>query len=240
MKYFFTPEEYLPSGVGFGLFSAQHFEWLLICAALGTALCLVYRRLGRDKRRTMRILTGCAVLLCELLKTGNLIIQGTFSIYYLPLHLCGIAVFITFFHCLHPDETAGNLLYSTCMPGALFAIVFPDWTMFPAFCYHSIVGFTVHTLIVAYPLMLVLGGDLRPSVRKLPRCLLILVCIAIPVYIFDRLFSANYMFLLEPAAGSPLEWFASLLGVPGYLLGYIPMLAIVWSLLYLPFRKKKS
>ena len=240
MEYYFTLEHALPEGVGFRLWGWEHIAWLFIALALGAAICLSYRRAGRRGRDALRRGVGIAVLLCELLKDLNLIVQGGFSIYYLPLHLCGLAVFFTLADSLRPGETLENLLYSSCMPGAAFALAFPDWTMFPAFSYHSTVAFTVHTLLACYPLMLVLGGDLRPAPRLLPRCLGILALLAAAVYVFDRVFRANYLFLLAPAAGSPLEWFASFLGNPGYLLGYIPMLALVWGLLYLPFLRKKT
>ena len=190
----------------------------------------------------MRLFTGLAVLLCEALKEANLIIHGEPLVYYLPLHLCGLAVFFTLWHSIRPNATVGELLYSSCMPGALFAILFPDWTACAPFSFHSILGFTVHMLLVVYPLMQVLSGDVRPSAARLPRCLIILLCLAVPVYAFDRCFSVNYMFLLAPAAGSPLEWFAALLGNPGYLLGYLPILALVWCTLYFPllFLERKS
>ena len=240
MDYFFTLEQELPPGVGFALWGREHLCWLLIGAALGVILCLTYRRLGRKGRDTLRVIVGGAVLLCELLKDGNLVLQGAFNIYFLPLHLCGLAVFFTFWHCLRPGETVGDFLYSTCMPGAAFALLFPDWTAYPAFSYHSLVGFLVHFLLVIYPLMPVCAGDLRPDARRLPACLGILVALAAPIYLFDRAFGANYMFLLEPSPGSPLEWFAAFLGNPGYLLGYIPMLAVIWGLLYLPFLLKRT
>lgn len=239
MDDFFTPASRLTPGAGFSLYGRDHICWLVICLAAGAALCLIYRRLDSRARARMRLGMGLAVLLCEILKDTNLIVQGEFGVYYLPLHLCGLAVFFTLGHGIRPNETVGELLYSSFMPGALSAILFPDWTACAAFSFHSIVGFTVHLLIVVYPLMQTLGGDIRPSVRRLPRCLLILLCLAVPVYIFDRHFNANYMFLLAPAAGSPLEWFAALLGNPGYLLGYLPLLTLVWCILYFPFCRRK-
>lgn len=239
MNDFFTPASLLPPGAGFQLYGREHICALASCLAAGAALCLVYRRLAGRGRVRMRRGVGLAVLLCEIAKDANLIVQGVFGVYYLPLHLCGLAVFFTLGHSIRPNVTLGDFLYSTCMPGALFAILFPDWTACAPFSFHSILGFTVHLLIVVYPLMQALGGDICPSVRRLPRCLLILLCLAGPVYLFDRRFSANYMFLLAPAAGSPLEWFAALLGNPGYLLGYLPMLTLVWSALYFPFRRGK-
>lgn len=238
MKYFFTPEALLPSGSGFALYGRQHICYLIISASLCAGLCLCYYRLNISRRRKMRLAMGAAILLCEAFKEINLAVHGVLGIYYLPLHLCGLAVFLSFAHSLCPGETLGNLLYSTCMPGALAAILFPDWTVYPAFSFHCILGFTVHTLLVAYPLAQVLSGDIKPRIKLLPRCLAALLSMAAPVYVFDRLFDANYMFLMQPAAGSPLEWFSSLLGNPGYLLGYIPMILLVWGALYLPFRKK--
>ena len=88
--------------------------------------------------------------------------------------------------------------------------------------------------------LLRVGGDLRPEARQLPKCLGILVCCAVPVALFNRFFGTNYMFLSWPSPGSPLEWFASFLGRPGYLLGYLPMLALVWLILYLPFARRKA
>ena len=238
MKIFFAPESELPADVGFTLYGGSHICALLLCALLAAALCLRYRGLDSGGRRRLRLAVGWLVLLCEAAKDINLLAQGAFSVYYLPLHLCGLAVFLSFAHALQGGDTLGNLLYGTCMPGALFALLFPDWTAYPVWAYHSAVAFLVHTLLVVYPLMQVLGGDIRPRVRRLPKCFLLLLAMAAPVYAFDRIFGANYMFLLLPAPGSPLEWFAALLGVPGYLLGYIPMLLLVWSALYLPFRKK--
>ena len=240
MAYFFTPQSGLPAGVGFALRDGTHLCWLAIAAAAGVLLCLSYRRAAVRGRKTLRIAVGCAILLCEVLQSGNLLLQGAFTVWNLPLHLCGIAEFFCFFHSLRPGETAGNFLYSTCAPGALFALLFPDWTMFPPFSFHSVVAFSVHALIVIYPLMLVLGGDLKPRARYLPRCFGILLALAAAVYLFNLRWGTNYMFLRWPSEGSPLEWFASLLGEPGYLLGYLPMTAAVWGLLYLPLIRKKK
>ena len=240
LEYFLTPESELPAGVGFSLFGKMHILWLCIAAAVIAALCLGFRRLGPRGRRRLRAGVGCCVLALELARAARLLLQGWYSVYYLPLHLCSMSVFFCFAHSLRPGETLGNFLYSTCMPGAAFALLFPDWTMYPALSYSSCVSFLAHSLIVAYPLMLVSGGELRPRVRMLPCCLALLAGLAAAVYVFDRAFDANYMFLLAPAAGSPLEWFYRLLGNPGYLLGYVPMLAAVWCVLYLPFRKSAA
>ena len=239
MNYFFTLEKDLPAGVGFAHGGTAHIAWLLFSALLIAALCLAYRRAPEAGRTRLRHALGWAVLVCEALKDVNLAVQGGLDRWFLPLHLCGLAVFFTFAHSRRPGKTVGNFLYSCCMPGAAFALAFPDWVAFPPLSYHAIVGFTVHALLIAYPLMLLSGGDLHPEARTLPKCLGILVCCAVPVAVFNHVFGTNYMFLSWPSPGSPLEWFASFLGVPGYLLGYLPMLAVIWLVLYLPFAGKK-
>lgn len=238
MKLFFALEDALPAGAGFSLRSPAHLTALALAAALIAGLCLGFRRASARGRTALRRGVGWAVLALELLRVANLAAHGAFSVYYLPLHLCGLAVFFTLGHALRPGALLGNFLYSTCMPGAAFALLFPDWTAYPVWSFHSLVAFAAHALLVAYPLMLVCGGALRPEPRLLPRCFALLLALAAAVWGFDRLADANYMFLLAPAPGSPLEWFAALLGNPGYLLGYLPMLAAVWAALYLPLRRR--
>lgn len=239
MKLFFALEEALPADAGFALRSGAHLAALAASAALIALLCLFYRRSPPRRRTALRRGLGWSVLALELLRAGSLAVQGAFSVYQLPLHLCGLAVFFTLAHALRPGALLGNFLYGVCMPGAVFALLFPDWTAYPIWSFRSLTALLVHTLLAAYPLALVAGGTLRPDGRLLPRCFALLLALAAAVYGFDRLLGANYMFLLSPAPGSPLEWFAGFLGNPGYLLGYFPMLAAVWTALYLPFRRKK-
>ncbi len=239
MRDFLIIEESDEAGIGFSLFDRSHIIWLALSALLIVLLCFAYLKTADEKRTKFRRVVGSVIFSCEVIKDTQLIAAGVFSVYYLPLHLCGIAVFLSFYHSFCGGETLGNFLYSTCMPGAAFALLFPDWTASPPFCLKSMVSFIVHALITAYPIMCVLGKDIRPDHKKLPKCFLILLGLAVPVYVFDRIFRANFMFLLRPSADSPLEWFAGFLGVPGYILGYIPMLLLVWAVLYLPFFQKE-
>ena len=125
------------------------------------------------------------------------------------------------------------------MPGALAALLFPDWSYYPALHFMTVCSFALHILVFCTILMQVPGRDIRPDVESLPQCLGIMLAIAIPVYVFDVLTNTNYLFLNWPSPGSPLELFA-FLGRPGYLLGYIPLIAVVWLFLYPPFILKQK
>ena len=222
---------------GFGLFSAAHFIWLIIGTATAVLICLIYRRSSAVKRRRIRIALSSSALVIELLKTLLLILAGDYGIGRLPLHLCGLSIYFCFIHSFmksSPHSVFSQFLYFFCMPGAVFALIFPDWVGYPLFSFMTFSGFLLHFLITIYAVMQVISTDIFPDLRRLPACILIMLLLAVPVYFFDKSSGTNYMFLNWPSPGSPLEWFSSL-GNPGYLLGYIPLMLITWAVLYLPF-----
>lgn len=239
MNAFFDFNTDVSQAAGFGLFSAGHILWLAAGALSTALLCRAYMRTDSRRRRALALGTALTSLGIELLRAALLMAAGKYDVGRLPLHLCGLAVYIELLHALRPRETTGQFLYAFCMPGALFALVFPDWSCYPLWHFTTVSAFLLHILLAAYPLMLALGGDIRPEVRETPRCLGIMLALAAPVYVFDRLTDTNYMFLNWPSPGSPLEWFA-FLGRPGYLLGYLPILCAVWALLYLPFALRRG
>ena len=221
---------------GFGLFSAAHFIWFIIGAA-AVLICLIYRRSPAEKRRRIRITLASSALAIELLKTLLLILAGDYGIGRLPLHLCGLSIYFCFIHSFmksSPSSVFSQFLYFFCMPGAVFALIFPDWVGYPLFSFMTFSGFLLHFLITIYVVMQVISAGIFPDLRRLPACILIMLLLAVPVYFFDKSAGTNYMFLNWPSPGSPLEWFSSL-GRPGYLLGYIPLMLITWAVLYLPF-----
>lgn len=223
------------SDLGFELYSLEHIIALVLCTIVFASACRGFLYLGGKGRRKMQLAIGILVLLCEIAREINLAKDGALTIAYLPLHLCSFAVFFTFFHSLKPGQRVGNFIYSICLPGALCALLFPDWTAYPIWCLHSMIGFLSHTLLVSYAFMNVVSGEIKPQVRLLPWSLLTLVSIAAPVYVFDVIFEVNYMFLIWPLPGTPLQIFADIFGNRLFIIGYIPMIAIAWLVLYLPY-----
>ena len=60
----------------------------------------------------------------------------------------------------------------------------------------------------------------------------LLVAIAIPVYFLNLLWDTNFMFLMEPDSGNPLEMFEKLLG--SHLWGFPILLPVVILVMYIP------
>ena len=224
---------------GFALFSARHLLWLSICAGLIAALCRAYACASPAARRRLRLGAALSALSLSLSRAALLIAAGLYDTGRLPLHLCAMAVYICVLHAVRGGALTGQFLYAFCMPGAAFALFFPDWRCYPALSFMTLAGFMGHTLIVAYVLMQVCAGDIVPDIRRAPACLGVMLSFAAPVYVFDILTGTNYMFLNWPSPGSPLELF-SFLGRPGYIAGYFPLLAAVWAAIYAPFPPGKA
>lgn len=238
MNSFFDVSAALNAGEGVARFSGAHIAWLCAGGVIIASSCALYARMRTPGRRWVRRAAAFTPLAVELLRSALFIAAGEYGVGRLPLHLCSMSVYLAAWHAVFGGELAGQLLYAFAMPGALCALIFPDWGGYPAQSFLSASSFLLHIFLAAYPIMLAVGGDLRPDIRRAPAMLGLLAAVAVPVFFFDRAMGTNYMFLNFPAPGSPLEWF-SFLGRPGYILGYLPLLAVVWGVIYAPFEIKR-
>lgn len=231
MNDFWDTEYTIPAGHGFVHFCPGHLLWL--CFGMFLCLCLgmAFRKWGAVPRRIcLRVLAGLLVM-DELFKYYIALRGGVFQPSFLPLHLCSINIFVIAVDAIHPSEPLREVLYAVCLPGALFALVFPGWAYLPlanALCIHS---FSAHILLLLYPLLVLLGG-FRPNFRRFARTLPIIAGVVIAVYGVDLLLDTNFMFLRRAGEGNPLSWLEGFLGNPGYLIG-IPLIAVCcWTVLY--------
>lgn len=191
----------------------------------------------------MRYLYAGLLLLDEGIKIAGLAAFGNYEVSYLPLHLCSINIILIAVHVLKPSKTLGNFLYSICIPAAIAALLFPTWTKLPLLNFMHILSFTVHILLATYPIMLTAGGDIRPTAKELPKSLLLLMGLALPVYVVNLLCDTNFMFLMEADKGNPLYWFEEMWG--SHFLGFPIIMAGVFLVMYFPhivryFKKKKA
>ena len=125
-----------------------------------------------------------------------------------------------------------SFLYYFAIPGALLALLFPNWTELPAWNFFHIHSFAIHILLVRYPLLRVTTGRVSTELKAALKGVLLLVVMAIPVYFLNLLWDTNFMFLMEPDSGNPLELFEKLLG--SHLWGFPILLPVVILVMYLP------
>ena len=233
--YFFVPQVApLPDGLGFGVFSPTHLGVVAVLAVAIAVLVVVYRRAGEARRRTIRLAVGWTTLMLEVLRQIGIIAMGLYDPSYLPLHMCALVTFVVFVDSVHSTKWSREPLYALGTWSAACAILFPDWASRPILNIHTWQAFLIHACIVGYALMRLVAGEIVPTWRNLWRVLVIMACfIAVSIWANATL-GTNFWFLQQSAPGSPLEPIQNLTGplsIPTLML----LLAIVWTMLYLPW-----
>ena len=229
---FFMTKENIPEGLGFKTFGLTHLIWLAAGVLVCIAACTFYRKLSEKKRKTVLTVLGAYIFLQEMIKNLVLILQGEFGWGHLPFHLCGINILLIAFDIVKQTKVVRSFLYYFAIPGAVLALLFPNWTTMPVWNFFHIHSFTIHILLVLYPLLLVTTGQADTSLKAAFRGIGLLVAMAIPVYGLNLLWDTNFMFLMKPDKGNPLELFQKLLG--SHLWGFPILLPVVILVMYIP------
>lgn len=240
MDYFWNIAETVDRAAckGFSHFDTGHITWLVLFLCVAAGCCVLYRKLSAPARKVMRRVIAVMLIANELLKYVIVSVNGIPLMEYLPLQLCSICVMTVILHGLltKGDPASGvsmyvgNFLYLVGLAAGLSALLFPSWTVLPAFAnimsFHS---FSAHILFLSYIFMLMAAGEIRPVIRTIPVSVIALLLMAFGVYRFDLAFDMNYMYLVRLSKGSPLAPFEAL---GDYRIGYAVILVCLVILLY--------
>ena len=232
MQNFLHTTETVPDGLGFSHYDSLHLIWIAAALLICVLNILWYRKLSEKGKECWKKTVAVLIILDEVFKVVMLVIGGRYNVSYLPLHLCSINIFIIAIHAWRPSRVLGGFLYTVCIPGALAALLFPTWTSLPLGNFMHLHSFTVHILLILYPVVLTTSGELAPSVKQLHKYLLLLVAMAIPIWGINYLLDTNFMFLMEADEGNPLYLFEQLWG--NHLLGFPVLIAGVLIVMYVP------
>lgn len=237
MRCFWMEGRDLPAGIGFGLWTGRHFAALGLCAAGIAGYCLWFLHSTKGQRRRIQKGTALALLAGNLLRDLFLFSIGRMSVAYLPLHLCSFAIFVYLLQAFLPKRCSnlagalGEIGAVLLLPGTVCALIFPDWTAYPLWNFMCIHSFLWHAVLVAYPLSLLLSGQVRPTIRHLWYPVVFLVLLVPPIALFNALTGCNYLFIMRPVPGTPLELLQEFLG--GYWrVGYAVLVFAVLLLEY--------
>lgn len=229
---FLDTVETIKDGAGFDLFGTVHLNWLAAFVILAVAASIIYRKLSPKARNIMRIAVASLILLDEVWKWVFLFIGNRYEHSYLPLHLCSINVFLVAFHIFKKSKIVENFLYAFCIPAGIIALLTPSWTALPPVNFMHIHSFSIHILLALYPLMLVVGGDIKPDIKMTPKCLLLLLGMGIIVLGVNFLCDTNFMFLMRTDDISFLVLFKNIFGAHQW--AFPILLPIVMVIMYLP------
>lgn len=237
MEYFWVQYEDLPPGLGYGRFSLTHMVTLAALAVLIICGALLFRRLSATQREHVLKVIPFVMLALECAKDLFLLRAGHFSVGYLPLHLCSLGMFVFFLIAFSRTQRWRTIFCEIAvvliLPGSIAALLFPDWAgLYPPLNFMNLYGYLWHGLLVFYPILCLIQRLAHPGIRHVHYVLVFLACIVPPVYLFDRVFRCNYMFVNWPPKGTPLSWIATLTGDNLYLLGYAIFALVTILLIY--------
>ena len=241
---FFYDYKNVPEGVGIGYFSTPHLIWLgsLILIILFTSI--LYRSMRPNTQTKFKKGFALFIVGAEILRQVYYIALGRYYLEYLPFHLCGLTEMTIFIYAFTKNKIAKESLYALGIVGALMALIFADWLMLPLLNFQSIHSFLMHGLLIAFIVMLVVSGEIKPNVKNLPKVFFIHFIICFGLYFFNKAFDTNFFFMNKPSPGSPLVIFEKMFGNPGYVFFTILLVFVVWFIEYLPWvifgRTKKN
>ena len=227
------PATLLPHDGGWPLFGRVHLLWLRYASAVVVLCTLLYRHLSSKKAR--KRMTWIVVIIPLVLLASQdigFVVTGTFTPSWWPLHSCNACEYLGLLYAIWPAAWIGETLFCLSATGAVCALLFPGWAWCPPLSWPVICGFTEHSLMLALVLMKLSTGELVPSLKRLWQAVAfsgayLVFCLAI-----NERFGTNFMFVSTPAEGSPLEFFASWLGWPGYLVPYAAGILGIWVLMH--------
>ncbi len=206
---------------------------LTMAAAVGLS---VWARVANSAALAKRVGWAIAIVLVanELIYMGVGLATtptGTFARKFLPIHICGAAVYLTAWVMWRPNRTVYELAYFWGVAGTAQAILTPNLT--DGFgSYWFIQYFITHGGIVIGVLYATWALRMRPARGAVLRVLVLTNVYMLVVALIDWLLGANYMFLCEPPAGQSPFFF---LPWPWYILFIEAVALVMVTLLYLPF-----
>ncbi len=223
------------SGAPFVLFSRAHLVAIAL-TLLAIPLMLAYCRWQHHERArcTFRSSLGVFLLLTAAAWQGWYLATGIWSLAYsLPLHVCGMSLFLCAAMLFTMHRTLFEVCYFWGLAGATQALITPDLTIygFPHFAFiHSFVS---HGAIILAVIYMVMVEGYRPHWRSIPKVAAITTCHLAIAGIANALTGGNYLYI---ARKPPFPTLIDYLGPWPWYIGSLYVLGLcLFVLVYLPF-----
>ncbi len=220
-QYYFTYMDDLPAGTGYPTFGKVHIAWLICIAAAIVVFTLCFVRLKeRGQNRFLKIL-AITLLAMEAYREIVLVATGAWEFGLLPLHLCGLAIFIEVLYVFFPRAFFGEVTCVLCLPGAASALLFPDWLAYPTINYMNLHSFILHSILCLLPILLLASGRYQPKIRRVWMPFAFIAVGAPVMHLVNVVMKMNFMFLELPSEGSPFEGVYQAYGYAAYLIVFL-------------------
>ena len=150
---------------------------------------------------------------------------------HLPLHICGVALFVVVFALFRRNQTLYEIAYFWGIVGTLNAVLTPQLEVgFPHYRFFQY--FIVHGGIVVSVLFATWGLKMRPTLKGLLRSFLLVNLYMVVIAGVNLLLKSNYMFICEPPDTKSPFFFAPW---PWYIPILDGMALVLFFIVYSPF-----
>ena len=200
--------------MGFSLYGPYHIGWLIVITSSVIVVSKHFKSLDTTGQTFVQRMLAWFILLFEIMKD--------------------------IYHAYTNHSMIGEMLYNLFLPGAIAALLFCNWTHRPIYEFMSIFSFIFHLALVMYCVMVLHAGIVQPNKKRIGGSVLFLGIAASIIYPLNKLWGTNFMFLNVPSPGSPLVPLESIFGNPGYIFGLILIFLLLWGIMYLPWKKRKT
>ena len=216
-------------------FCPDHIFMLFLITIIIVIGLLFTRKLSSSRFDILARTLSLIVLAGEILQDILLIRDGGYFMYFLPLQLCNLGIFVNIAASFTRGKVSSffaEISLVLIMPGAMGALLFPDWNYRPFWSYLPILCFFTHMLLVFIPLSFLVRKMIIVSFRHFWYTYLFMLIIVPPLYLLNKHAGTNYMFLMYPPVSTPLEWVHNISGDKLYLLGLFVLLTCVLAIEY--------
>ncbi|HBZ80393.1 MULTISPECIES: TIGR02206 family membrane protein [Brevibacillus] len=227
------------SGAPFQLFSLSHLIALL--ATFGTALLLYllrHRLQAPAAKRTIRFSLAGLLLLTEVGFQLWHVYTGSWSAAYtLPLQLCSVTLLLAIVMLLSRSYSLFEVTFFAGIGGAAQALITPElFYPFPHFRFWHF--FLAHAGIVLACLYMTWVEGYRPTYRSVWKTMGLLNGLLVAALAVNSWTGGNYLFVShKPENPSLIDFLGP---YPWYILSLEGVAFAIFSLMYLPFLRKKQ
>jgi len=228
------------AGNSFRAFGLPHLAAVALTAGLAVGLVVWARKAGSDRlARWIGRTLAVAMVANELIYQAyglSIVPLAEFARQFLPLHVCGVAIFLTAWTLWRPNRYVYEIAYFWALGGSVQALLTPSLAeggAFPSYWFFAF--FSGHALTVAGVVFATWGLRMRPGRGAVLRVVVVTNVYLLAVAGVNWLLGANYMFLCQPPEGMspffflPWPWYIILLELVGLALVLLLCLPFVVS-----------
>lgn len=216
-------------------FGPAHLAVIAVLVVVSAILTLTVRHSSSEKVRRY-ICWGLALLMLGMELFHYIFTfaregQDAFLQYSLPLHACGMAVYLTATMLITKKQCIYEIVYFWGFGGTTQAILTPAVTAgFPSYRFWHF--FIAHSAVIVGVCIATFGLKMRPRLKGLWLTYALTWTLVFVVGGINVLLDTNYMYLCSPPAGISPFYF---LNWPWYILFQGGLALVIFSLLWLPF-----